>query len=127
MRPVPMFRIERTGDHVEMAFGGKLHSEGMKGVLDEFAARCEGIEGGTMLYRIEDFQLPSAGAVMVEFSRLPGLMRQILQFRRVAVLADESWIRKASEWEGRLLPGLEVRGFPLHDEDGARKWLREGE
>jgi hypothetical protein len=39
---------------------------------------------------------------------MPGLMKK---FKRVAVSTDKVWLKKVSEFEGSLFPGLEIRGF----------------
>ena len=79
-----------------------------------------------MLYRVNDFQLPTLGAIAVEFSRLPQLFGLIGKFDRAAVLADKNWVRKVSEIEGALIPGLDIKSFELDQEAEAEAWLAEG-
>ncbi|GAA5481672.1 STAS/SEC14 domain-containing protein [Haloferula sargassicola] len=118
-----MFKIHRTGNHLDMTFGGQLDAEGMHAVLDEFCAQSEGIENGTLLYRVEDFQIPTPHAIAIEISRMPKMLRLMRRFRRAAILAEKDWIRKISEWEGKLLPGLEIKAFTLDEETEAQTWL----
>jgi len=67
-----MFSIKQTGmDRLDIVMSGKLDTEGMKMVLDELVRKSENIENGTMLYDVIDFHLPSLGAIVIEFSRLP--------------------------------------------------------
>ena len=119
-----MVTITKVGDNrLDMEFNGKLDADGMKATLDENAAKTAGISHGPMLYRITDFKVPTAGALVVEFSRMPEMLRLIRQFDRAAVLADEGWIRKISEWEGKLFPRFEIKAFPLDQEAEAEAWL----
>ncbi len=74
-----------------------------------------------MLYRIDDFALPTLGAIGVEMSRLPELFELIGKFDRSAVLAEKKWIQSASELEGALIPGLTIKTFDLDEE--AEAWL----
>jgi len=121
-----MFRVTRKDNHLDIEFGGKLDSDAMDVALNEFTAKSVGIEHGTMLYRVGEFKLPTTGAIALEFSRMPRMFGLMRRFRRCAVLADQAWIRKVSEWEGKLFPGLEIKGFPADAEADAKAWLAEG-
>lgn len=120
-----MFNVTRTNNHLDIDFSGKLDRDAMRVALAEFTGKSAGIENGTMLYRIRDFHLPTPAAIAVEFARMPGMLGLMKRFRRCAVLADPAWIRTVSEWEGRFLPHLEIRGFPPDEESEAQAWLEE--
>ncbi len=47
-----------------------------------------------MLYTIADFHLPSFGAIVYEFTRLPSILALINNFDRAAILTDKLWIQK---------------------------------
>jgi len=119
-----MFQITRTGNRLDIDLQGKLDREQMAAALEEFEIKSAGIEHGVMRYRITGFRFPSLGAIAIELSRLPLLFRVIRHFDRAAILADESWLRRFSEWEGKLIPGFEIKAFPLADEAAAEHWLR---
>lgn len=118
-----MFEIIRTGNRLDFDLHGKLDRAQMQIVLDDFEAKCAGIEHGIMRYRVTGYQLPSIAAIAVELSRLPLLIRLFRQFDRAAILIDESWIRRFAEWEGKLIPDLEIKAFPLDQEEAAERWL----
>ncbi|EXF45095.1 hypothetical protein BAY1663_02503 [Pseudomonas sp. BAY1663] len=119
-----MFQVARRGENrIDIDFSGKLDSDAMRAALDDLLFKSEGIEHGRMLYRIGEFDLPTLGAVGVELSRLPQLFRFIRRFDRCAVLSDKDWLRKASELEGAVIPGLTVKAFDLHQEADASAWL----
>jgi hypothetical protein len=119
-----MFTISLNGpNRVDIELSGKLDSEAMKIALDDLASKSQAIEHGTMLYRIHDFNLPTLGAIGVELSRLPALFKMMRKFDRVAVLAEQNWIRKISEIEGALIPGLEIKAFNLDASAEAEAWL----
>ncbi|MEO8165515.1 MAG: STAS/SEC14 domain-containing protein, partial [Betaproteobacteria bacterium] len=105
-----MFNVTPNGpDRVDIEIRGKLNADEMKRALDDLSSKTKGISHGKMLYRIDEMAMPSLGAIGVELSRLPELFRLIGRFDRVAVLADQGWIRKASELEGALIPGLQIK------------------
>src|SRR5690554_7192972 len=74
---------------------------------------------------IHDFDLPSLGAFAVELSRLPSLFGLVRKYDRTAVITDKGWVRKASEIEGMLIPGFEVKAFGLDEEAEAEAWRSE--
>lgn len=119
-----MFQVQPNGpNRIDIEFGGKLDSDDMRVALDELVSKSEGIQNGRMLYRINDFKLPTLGAIAVEFSRLPKMFKLIRKFDRAAVLADKEWVQKASEIEGALIPGLKIKAFDLDETAEAERWL----
>ncbi len=119
-----MFRVTRKGDRrVDIDLAGKLDSDAMRVALDELNEQSIGIEQGRMLYRIGDFALPTLGAMAVELARLPQLFRLVRRFERVALVADQQWLRKLSELEGALIPGVDIKGFEPEQEAEAEAWL----
>lgn len=119
-----MFKvIENRTNRLDIEMSGKLDAESMKVALDELVSKSENIENGKMLYVIIDFQLPTLSAIGVEFSRLPSMFRLMKKFDRAAVLTDKTWLKKASEFEGALFPGLEIRAFNIDQKAEAEAWL----
>ncbi|MGV8843529.1 MAG: STAS/SEC14 domain-containing protein [Pseudomonas sp.] len=120
-----MFHVTRNGDkRLNVEFSGTLDSDEMRVALDQLSKKSEGIEHGLMLYKIGDFALPSLGVIGVELSRIPQLFRLVRRFDRMAVVAGKEWVRKASEIEGVLIPGLQIKAFDLTQEAQAEAWLQ---
>jgi len=119
-----MFKVMPNGkNRLDIELSGKLDVEDMKIALDKLVSKSENIENGKMLYEIIDFHLPSLGAIGVEFSRLPAMFGLIKKFDRAAVLTDKTWLKKASEFEGALFPGLEIKAFNRDQKAEAEDWL----
>jgi hypothetical protein len=119
-----MFKIEQNGkNRLDIQLSGKIDSEDMKIALDELVSKSESIKNGKMLYDIIDFHLPSLGAIVIEFSRLPSMFGFIKRFDRAAVLTDKTWLKKVSEFEGALFPGLEIKAFARDQKAEAEAWL----
>lgn len=122
-----MFRVTRVApDRIDVILSGRLDSDAMRAALDDLLFKSEGINHGRMLYRIDECDLPTLGAVAVELSRLPQLFRFIRRFDRCAVIAGKDWLRRISEVEGLLIPGLTIKAFDLHQESDALTWLEHG-
>ena len=47
------------------------------------------------------------------------------RFERVAVLTDKKWLQTAAGLKGALIPGVEVRAFPLAERSDALDWITE--
>ncbi len=119
-----MFKVEKSGmNRLDIQLSGKLDTEEMEIALDELVSKSENIENGKMLYEIIDFHLPSLGAIVIEFSRLPSMFGLMKRFDRAAVLTDKTWLKKVSEFEGAFFPGLEIKGFDRNQKEEAEAWL----
>lgn len=119
-----MFSVTLTGrNRIDIELSGKLNSEEMKIALDELEAKSKDIEHGRMMYDIIEFHLPSLGAIGIELSRLPSMFGLMKKFERVAVLSDKTWLKKVSEFEGLLIPGLEIKAFDRDQKEEAEVWL----
>ena len=119
-----MFKVTRHGDNrVDIELSGRLDADEMKTALDDLVDKSETIENGKMMYDIIDFNLPSMNAIAIELSRLPELFGLIRKYTKVAVLSDTNWIKKASELEGMLIPGLDIKAFDRKQREEAEKWL----
>jgi len=119
-----MFKITTNGENrLDIEMSGKLNTEDMKIALDDLVSKSTNIKNGKMLYDVVDFHIPSLGAIGVEFSRLPSMFRLIRKFNRAAVLSDKTWLKKVSELEGILIPGLEIKAFARDQKEEAEAWL----
>jgi len=119
-----MYKITPNGtNRLDIEMSGKLNAEDMKTALDELVEKSRYIENGKMLYDIIDFHLPSLEAITIEFSRLPSMLGLMRKFKRAAILTDKSWLKKVSELEGALFPGLEIKAFDRDQKAQAEAWL----
>ena len=121
-----MLTVEQNGENrLDLELSGKIDADVMKVALADLFNKSQDIKNGVMLYRIRDFDLPTLGAIGVEFSNIPELFKLISKFDKAAVLADQSWIRVVGEIEGSLIPGLEIKAFELDKDSDAEAWLAE--
>lgn len=119
-----MFKVTQNGtNRLDIEMSGKMDTEEMKTALDELVSKSKTIENGKMLYDVIDFHLPSLGAIVIEFSRLPSMFKFITKFDRAAVLTDKTWLKKVSELEGTLVPGLQIKAFNRDQKGEAEAWL----
>jgi len=95
----------------------------MELALDDFISKANGIENGTMLYEVGEFEFPSLSAVGVKLSRLPALFGFIGKFKKAAILTDKKWLQKVSEIEGMFIPGLQIKAYSTTEKSIAEEWL----
>lgn len=119
-----MFKVTQNGDNrLDIEINGQLNADQMREMLDQIIQNSQSIKHGKMLYRIENFSLPTLSAIGVELSRLPELFRLISHYDYAALLCDEEWLQKAGEIKGALIPGLEIKAFDLDELEHAEAWL----
>jgi hypothetical protein len=61
------------------------------------------------------------------FSRAMPLFGKLRSFGRVAVVADQAWIRVGTQIESAMLPFIEYRTYEPDERDGALAWVFTGE
>ena len=110
-------------DRINVSFSGQIDADEMRQGLDAFIDLSEGIIHGKLFYTIPDFALPTLEALAVKMGLLPRLFSLVRRFDRAAILSDIAWLRAAAEFEGALVPGLEIRAFRLADTAIAEAWL----
>ena len=121
-----MMKITKpNANRLDLELNGEIDSETMRKALDEILHQSQGISQGRILYTINNFALPTLGAIMVEFGYMPKLFSLLGRFDRCAVLTDAGWLKATAVAEGALIPGFEIKAFDLEDVDAAEAWLNE--
>lgn len=125
---MPYTLTQHKDSHIELVIDGKISDTEMTQLLDSWIQAtavmdAAGIKDATLLYRIENFAMPSLTALMEEMSRMSELWQTMRYFAKMAVVSEQQWIQRVSEFEGWLIPNLEVKGFNPADVDAARAWL----
>ena len=119
-----MLLVHKTNSNrLDIQVGGPLDAEMMKLGLEDLFQNSEGMSEGQILIKVADFAMPTFGAVMIEMARLPSLFAAMRRFEKCAVLTDAKWMQAAAQFEGALLPGLEVKAFDNKDATAAETWL----
>jgi len=120
-----MFKVTRTGtNRLDIEMSGKLNAQEVKIAMDELTSNSENIKNGKLLYDVIDFRFPSIGGIATEFSVLPAVFELLRKFDRTAILTDKRWLKKLSELEGLLYPGLEIKAYNRNQRAEAEAWLK---
>lgn len=119
-----MFSVMAHGiNRLDIGISGKLQTDEMRPISDTLLAHARDIKNSKMLYQIRNVDFPILSAMMVELSYVPVLFGLIAKFDKVVVLADQAWIRKASEIEGTFSPRMKIKAFELEQKVAAETWL----
>jgi hypothetical protein len=118
-----MFNITRESDGlILLHITGRIDAAEMESGLQHLFADLAEETGARILFRMDDAVLLELSAIAVELRHLPHMLRMMSRIDRVAVLSDEGWVRTGAEIEGRMIPGVEIRSWPLSEEAEARAW-----
>lgn len=78
-----------------------------------------------MLADVRDTARVTLAAIGAELANLPEVISLAQGLRRVAVIADEGWMRTAAKVEAKLLWSIDYRVFERDEEEAARAWVLE--
>ena len=88
--------------------------------LDEAMARHDKVHVFVETQSIDGIELQGLGAYM---ARATPLLGKLNRFGRVAVVADQAWIRAATRIESAMLPFISYEVFEPQDRDRALAWV----
>ncbi len=121
-----MFEIAPVeGGIVELTVTGRIDADSMRDGLNALWGALEPVESARLLLLYNDWELPTAGALAVEFGQLGRALSILAKVDRAALVSNQDWLRRVAEIESALIPGLEIRTYVPEDEADARAWLAE--
>ncbi|MGB3846380.1 MAG: STAS/SEC14 domain-containing protein [Sphingopyxis sp.] len=88
--------------------------------LDAIMAHHDKVHVFVQTHSIDGIELKGLGAYM---ARAMPLLGKLNRFGRVAVVADQAWIRAATKLESAVLPFISYRVFEPQDHDAALAWV----
>lgn len=88
--------------------------------LDAVMAHHDKVHVFVQTHSIDGIELKGLGAYM---ARAMPLLGKLNRFGRVAVVADQAWIRAATRLESAVMPFISYRVFEPQDRDAALAWV----
>jgi hypothetical protein len=114
--------LEAPDDTVAMRFSGRIASADLDAAMDQLVW-CMGVFQTVNLFietrAVAGFEL--AGWPH-RFARSLPLLANLDRFGRVAVVADQAWVRAGTRLESALLPFIAYRAFRPERRDEAFAW-----
>ena len=108
---------------VELASEGEITPADVRQALDDVAAIRARWPKFDMLADVRGHVTFGWSALAAEAGRLPTVLGLIGALDRVALVADEAWIKRAGKVEGKLLFTLDYRTFDRELYPAARAWV----
>ena len=119
--------LKSPDDVIAVKISGTITGEDLDAIMDRTDAAMAG-EGKVHVYAetqgIDGFQL---SAMPHHMSRALPLFGKMSRFGRVAVVADQAWIRAGSRIESALIPGISYMVVGPEERDKALAWVMKGE
>lgn len=116
--------IESADDVVAVTVMHKLTSADLSAMMDRIEgamARHDRIHVFVETRTLDGIELSGFGA---HVARAIPMLRKLKRFGRVAVVADQAWMRVGSRIESALLPSVSYRVFMPAERDEALAWVR---
>lgn len=122
-----MFKfIDSSDDVIALKLTNTITGDDLNAImdrLDDMMAKQETIHVFVETQAIDGLQL---SALPHHVSRALPLFGKLARFGRVAVVADQAWIRIGTRLESALLPSVSYRVFEPDRRDEALAWVERG-
>jgi len=116
--------IESAGDVLAVEVSGKIVGSDLDTVmdaLDRAMAEHDKVHMFVETRAIEGLELSSLPAYL---KRSLPLFGKLNRFGRVAVVADQAWVRAGSRLESAMLPNISYRVYLPEERDEALAWVK---
>lgn len=118
--------LEAPADVIALKIGGKIEDGELEAVMDRLEPMLER-DGKTHVFAethaVTGFALD--GLARYSMRALP-LFGKLAKFGRVAVVADQDWIRWMAKLESAVLPHITYRTFTPDQREAALAWVKDG-
>lgn len=108
---------------IEVTASGHFTGADVAPAFDQLTALLETTPQLDILADVRGPVSISPSVTAEELKRLPLLIRLVRQIDRVAIIADEPWIRAVSRIESAVIPGIHYEIYERHEAEHARRWL----
>lgn len=103
---------------------GSIDSDGLERAFEKFREAFEGNDKIRVYIEVEGIGWESTEAFFRNMKMKLDVLGEIGKFEREAVVSDRGWLEIATKIGDVLLPGIDVRHFPVADRERALEWIR---
>ncbi|WP_332816668.1 STAS/SEC14 domain-containing protein [Sphingopyxis sp.] len=119
-----MFEIINTKDDVlAVRINGKITGEDLAEIMERLEVAIAVNEKVHVYAETQSIDGIEIAGLAAHIARAAPLMGKLRQFGRVAVVADQLWIRALTRVESALLPHISYRVFKPEDRGAALMWV----
>jgi hypothetical protein len=118
--------IDSAGDVIAVRVADRISGDELDTIMDRLdgaMARHDKVHVFVETQSIDGIEIAGLGAYI---ARAMPLLGKLDRFGRVAVVADQAWIRAVTRIESAILPHISYRVFEPEDRDAALAWVTGG-
>jgi hypothetical protein len=116
--------IESADDVVALTVSEKLTGAELDAIMDQLEAKMARHEKVHIFVETRAIHGVELSGLPSYMARAMPLLGKLKHFGRVAVVADQAWVRVATRIESALLPFISYRVFLPEERDEALAWIR---
>lgn len=116
--------IESADDVVALTVSEKLTGAELDAIMDQLEAKMARHEKVHIFVETRAIHGVELSGLPSYMARAMPLFGKLKHFGRVAVVADQAWVRVATRIESALLPFISYRVFLPEERDEALAWIR---
>lgn len=116
--------LDAADDVIAVTVSDVITGEELEAIMDRLDAamsRHEKVHVFVETHAIDGLQLAGLGRYI---SRAVPLFGKLHRFGRVAIVADQAWVRAGSRMESAILPGVSYRVFTPDAREAALAWVK---
>ncbi|HEY9219237.1 MAG TPA: STAS/SEC14 domain-containing protein [Phenylobacterium sp.] len=115
--------IESADDVIAVKFSHAIGGADLQSVMDRLEKLMASHDKVHVFVETQDIQQLELQGLASYIARAMPLFGKLDRFGRVAVVADQAWIRIGTRLESAILPFISYRVFPPADRDAALAWV----
>lgn len=125
-REVEMLKIIPFDERniVGLRLVGTIDDDGLDRTFEKIREALEGNDKVRVYVEVESIGWESVETFFRNVRMKLDILGEIGKFEREAVVSDKGWLEIATRIGDVLLPGIDVRHFPVADRERAMEWIR---
>lgn len=116
--------IDSADDVIAINISGKITGSDLEAIMDRLEAAMSRHNEVHVFVETHALSAIEIAGLPSYIARAIPLFRKLRHFGRVAVVADQSWIRVGTRIESALLPGIRYRAVGPEERDQALSWVQ---
>jgi hypothetical protein len=118
--------IDSGDDVIAVKIAERITGEDLAAIMDRLEAGMARHDKVHVYVETLALDAIEVSGLAAQVARSAPLLGKLSRFGRVAVVADQAWVRIGARIESALLPFVSYRTFPPSDRSEALDWVRGG-
>lgn len=118
--------LPAADDVIALKISGKIMAADLDTIMDRLDAMLARYDQTHIFVETHGIDGVEVSSIAPYMMRAMPLFGKLDRFGRVAVVADQSWVRISSKIESMILPHISYRVFKPEERDAALVWVTDG-